>query len=166
MLCKSVHKWQFTGTVHIRTKTLRSQRYHYRHCMYGQITIQTQYITFKDKTKVPCQGAQKGVFGQHYMYWYVLPLAPHPSPSDTASMSACLPVGQVFVVVKQLNFHNLIFINRSCHRPLEGLEKNTTKWIGSTHASLLFFLHLPNHIPAIWINQSLEINMQFYHVCI
>lgn len=91
-------------------------------CM-DKITIQTQSMTFKDKTKVPCQGAQKGVFGQHSMYWYVLPLAPH--PPHTASMSACLPVGQVFVVVKQLNFHNLIFINRSCHRPLEGLGKKT-----------------------------------------
>lgn len=35
----------------------------------------------------------------------------------------CLPVGQVSIVVKKLNFDHLIFINGSSHWPLEGLQK-------------------------------------------
>ena len=103
-----------------------------------KITIQTQYITFKDKTKVPCQGAQQGVFGPLHVL-VCASSCPHLSPSDTAAMSACLPVGQVFVVVKQLNFHNLIFINRSCHRPLEGLKKKKQNELDPHMLHFLFF---------------------------
>ena len=127
LLCKSVHKWQFTGTVHIRTKTLRSQRYHYRHCMYGQ-NHPTDSVY---NTKFPAKGHKRGFLDNI--------TCTLPSPSNTASMSACLPVGQVFVVVKQLNFHNLIFINRSCHRPLEGLEKKQQNESDPHMLHFLFF---------------------------